>query len=60
MYAPSVVKKEQKDKLREKCLKLLERVGLADKANEYPAMLSGGQQQRVAIAFSYGPGGDTF
>ena len=50
MYAPSVVKKEQKDKLREKCLKLLERVGLADKANEYPAMLSGGQQQRVAIA----------
>ena len=29
---------------------LLERVGLADKADEYPARLSGGQQQRVAIA----------
>lgn len=50
MYAPLVVKKEPKDKLREKCLKLLERVGLSDKANVYPAMLSGGQQQRVAIA----------
>jgi polar amino acid transport system ATP-binding protein len=50
MYAPLVVKKEPKDKLRQKCLRLLERVGLSDKANEYPAMLSGGQQQRVAIA----------
>ena len=29
---------------------LLERIGLADKANEYPAMLSGGQKQRIAIA----------
>ena len=28
---------------------LLERIGLADKANEYPAMLSGGQKQRIAI-----------
>lgn len=50
MYAPQFVKKEPKDKLREKCLKLLERVGLSDKENSYPAMLSGGQQQRVAIA----------
>lgn len=50
MYAPLVVKKEQKDKLREKCLDLLQRVGLSDKADEYPALLSGGQQQRVAIA----------
>jgi len=50
MYAPLVVKKEQKDKLRDKCLNLLQRVGLSDKADEYPAMLSGGQQQRVAIA----------
>lgn len=50
MYAPSVVKKEPKDKLREKCMNLLERVGLSDKADQYPAMLSGGQQQRVAIA----------
>nr|WP_299495993.1 amino acid ABC transporter ATP-binding protein [uncultured Rhizobium sp.] len=34
----------------DKALKLLDRVGLADKANAYPAQLSGGQQQRVAIA----------
>ena len=34
----------------DKALKLLDRVGLADKANSYPAQLSGGQQQRVAIA----------
>ena len=30
-------------------MKLLERIGLADKANEFPAMLSGGQKQRIAI-----------
>ena len=35
---------------REKALELLEKVGLADKANAYPAQLSGGQKQRVAIA----------
>jgi polar amino acid transport system ATP-binding protein len=35
---------------RERAVELLERVGLADKADEYPARLSGGQQQRVAIA----------
>jgi polar amino acid transport system ATP-binding protein len=35
---------------QKKALKLLDRVGLADKANSYPAQLSGGQQQRVAIA----------
>ena len=35
---------------RDEALVLLERVGLADKANAYPAQLSGGQQQRVAIA----------
>ncbi len=34
----------------QKCLALLERVGLADKANNLPSTLSGGQQQRVAIA----------
>ena len=33
----------------EQAMALLERIGLADKANEYPAMLSGGQKQRVAI-----------
>jgi polar amino acid transport system ATP-binding protein len=35
---------------RAKALELLDRVGLADKAESYPAQLSGGQQQRVAIA----------
>ncbi len=35
---------------REKALKMLERVGLAAKADEYPVRLSGGQQQRVGIA----------
>ena len=35
---------------RERALPLLERIGLADKADEYPDRLSGGQQQRVAIA----------
>ena len=35
---------------REKALELLGKVGLADKANAYPAQLSGGQKQRVAIA----------
>lgn len=35
---------------REKALELLEKVGLADKANAYPAQLSGGQKQRVALA----------
>ena len=33
----------------EQAMALLERIGLADKANEYPAMLSGGQKQRIAI-----------
>jgi polar amino acid transport system ATP-binding protein len=37
-------------KARERAAKLLDRVGLADKARQYPAELSGGQQQRVAIA----------
>ena len=38
---------------REKALELLEKVGLADKANAYPAQLSGGQKQRVAICLLY-------
>ena len=47
---PINVKKADKKKSEEKGLALLERVGLAEKANEYPSNLSGGQQQRVAIA----------
>ena len=38
------------EKAREKALSLLDRVGLLEHANKYPAQLSGGQQQRVAIA----------
>jgi polar amino acid transport system ATP-binding protein len=48
--APLRVKKESKREVRERALALLERVGLADKADAYPMQLSGGQQQRVAIA----------
>ena len=39
-----------KDEADKKALELLERVGLPDKADEYPSMLSGGQKQRIAIA----------
>jgi glutamate transport system ATP-binding protein len=46
------VRKVGKDKAREKALALLERVGVANQADKYPAQLSGGQQQRVAIARS--------
>jgi polar amino acid transport system ATP-binding protein len=48
--APCRVKREKKGAARDRARALLERVGLADKANSYPAQLSGGQQQRVAIA----------
>jgi len=50
MEAPLRVKGESSDRVRERALSLLNRVGLADKANSYPRQLSGGQQQRVAIA----------
>ncbi|MER6303790.1 amino acid ABC transporter ATP-binding protein [Kitasatospora sp. NPDC001539] len=48
--APVQVRKETKAAARERGMALLERVGLADKARNYPSQLSGGQQQRVAIA----------
>ena len=48
--APINVKKIPKDQAEERALKLLDRVGLKDKAAEYPVRLSGGQRQRVAIA----------
>jgi glutamate/aspartate transport system ATP-binding protein len=38
------------DEAQERAMRLLERVGLVDQAEKYPAQLSGGQQQRVAIA----------
>ena len=47
---PVNVKKEDKASAEARAMKLLERVGLADKASQYPRNLSGGQQQRVAIA----------
>ncbi|MFB7375704.1 amino acid ABC transporter ATP-binding protein [Streptomyces sp. NPDC056222] len=50
MEAPIQVKGESKAVARERAERLLDRVGLADKAGNYPTQLSGGQQQRVAIA----------
>ena len=48
--APIVVQGISKEQATESALGYLERVGLRDKADQYPAQLSGGQQQRVAIA----------
>ena len=48
--APTVLKKGTSEEIKETALKLIESVGLSDKANNYPCELSGGQQQRVAIA----------
>ena len=48
--APVKLKKMTKEEAVKKGEELLERVGLAEKANSYPAQLSGGQKQRVAIA----------
>ncbi|GAA1156712.1 polar amino acid transport system ATP-binding protein [Kitasatospora gansuensis] len=48
--APVQVKGESRNEAKQRAMALLERVGLADKAANYPSQLSGGQQQRVAIA----------
>jgi glutamate transport system ATP-binding protein len=48
--APVKVRKERPAAARVRALALLDRVGIADQANKYPAQLSGGQQQRAAIA----------
>jgi polar amino acid transport system ATP-binding protein len=50
MEAPMTVRGESRSAARAKAGELLERVGLGDKLDAYPAALSGGQQQRVAIA----------
>ena len=47
--APMMLKKVSKEAAEAKAMELLERVGLADRAGEYPNKLSGGQKQRVAI-----------
>lgn len=48
--APVALKKKTPQEARQQAMALLERIGLADKADEYPNMLSGGQKQRIAIA----------
>jgi polar amino acid transport system ATP-binding protein len=50
MEAPNQVLGRKKRDCKDAALTLLERVGLADRADYYPSQLSGGQQQRVAIA----------
>lgn len=49
-YAPMKVKGLSKDQAEKVAFELLKKVGLSEKANEYPKRLSGGQKQRVAIA----------
>lgn len=50
MLAPSLLGKGKKTELEAKALDLLKKVGLSDRADNYPSQLSGGQKQRVAIA----------
>lgn len=50
MYSPVHILKKKESEMKEKAMILLDKVGLADKADVYPDTLSGGQQQRVAIA----------
>jgi len=50
--APMKVRKRPRKEAEDHAMRLLERVGIPEKANEYPGNLSGGQQQRVAIARS--------
>jgi glutamate transport system ATP-binding protein len=52
MLAPIKVRKLKRDRARQEALELLDRVGIANQADKYPAQLSGGQQQRAAIARS--------
>lgn len=50
--APVKLKLLSENQANEKAMELLERIGLADKANVYPSTLSGGQKQRIAIVRS--------
>jgi glutamate transport system ATP-binding protein len=50
MLGPVKVRKEKPAAVHDRAMALLERVGIANQAEKYPAQLSGGQQQRVAIA----------
>src|SRR4051812_13329653 len=50
MLGPIKVRREKPGVVRERAMKLLDRVGIGNQADKYPAQLSGGQQQRVAIA----------
>src|SRR3569623_2134713 len=50
MEAPVLVQKREKAEVRGEAMEMLKKVGIADKADSYPAQLSGGQQQRAAIA----------
>ena len=47
--APLALKKKTPEEAQKQAMELLERIGLSDKADEYPNMLSGGQKQRIAI-----------
>jgi polar amino acid transport system ATP-binding protein len=49
---PMRAHKRNRDEVHEEALVLLERIGLKERANDYPERLSGGQQQRVAIVRS--------
>ncbi|MBR4072943.1 MAG: amino acid ABC transporter ATP-binding protein [Clostridia bacterium] len=48
--APSLLKNDTEENIKNKALSLIDRVGLSEKVGNYPCELSGGQQQRVAIA----------
>jgi polar amino acid transport system ATP-binding protein len=50
MLAPVTLKRMTKEEASDTAIRLLKRVGLEDKADQYPSQLSGGQKQRVAIA----------